>query len=93
MVVTEFGMATEVRPKHFSKAYLPIEVTVFGITVLRQPTTKQLVDVSIIALQLSRESNTGFPGSTTISISLVQRVNGLYLDTDVTDLGIVTDFN
>ena len=54
--VTELGMVTEVRPEQPVKALSPIEVTKLGMIVLLQPTINLFVDVSIIALQLSRES-------------------------------------
>ena len=52
-----------VRPQA-SKARSPIEVTVLGMTVHLQPTINVLVEVSMMALQPSRESNFGLPLST-----------------------------
>jgi len=56
MDVTVLGMVTEVSPEQYSKACPPMDVTVLGMIVLLQPTINLFVDVSIIALQLSRES-------------------------------------
>ena len=47
---------TEVSPEQPSKADSLIEVTELGMIVLLQPTINLFVDVSIIALQLLRES-------------------------------------
>ena len=56
MEVTELGMVTEVSPEQSAKAPSPMEVTELGMIVLLQPTINLFVDVSIIALQLLRES-------------------------------------
>ena len=56
MLVTEFGMVTEVRHLKPLKASSPMLVTELGITVLTHPFINLLLRVSIIALQLSRES-------------------------------------
>ena len=56
MDVTLLGMVIEVRPEQSSKAELPMDVTLLGITVVLHPKTSLFVDVSIIALQPSRES-------------------------------------
>ena len=56
MAVTLLGIITDVKPEQPKKALAPMEVTLFGITVFLQPNTKVLVDFSMIALQLSRES-------------------------------------
>ena len=66
-------MVTEVRPEERpSKAELPMAVTVVGITVLLQPATRMLVEVSIIALQLSRLSYFVFPSNTTIEVIVLR---------------------
>ena len=57
MEVTEFGMLMLVKPLHPENAASPILVTEFGIVVFLHPSVRVLVEVSIIALQLSRESN------------------------------------
>ena len=54
--VTEFGMAIEVNPSQSKNASSPIAVTEFGIIVFLQPAIKVFDAVSIMALQLSRES-------------------------------------
>ena len=64
-----------------------MEVTVLGMTVFLQPVIKVLDAVSMIALQLSRESYLLLPFSTTID-SKEQYSNALLL-MDVTELGIV----
>lgn len=43
-------------------------VTLLGITVFLQPAIRVLVIVSMIALQLSRESYTLFPSSTDMDV-------------------------
>ena len=70
--VTELGISMLVRPLKLSKAELPIAVTVLGIIVFSQPTIKVLDAVSIIALQLLRESYFGLPLSTTMLVRPVQ---------------------
>ena len=54
--VTEFGMAIEVNPSQSKNASSPIAVTEFGMIVFLQPAIKVFDAVSIMALQLSRES-------------------------------------
>ena len=54
--VTEFGMLMAVRLEQPKNASSPIEVTEFGIVVFLQPAINVLVAVSIMALQLLRES-------------------------------------
>ena len=56
MLVTELGIVIDVRPLQSSKADPPMDVTVLGITVFLHPTCNELVAVSMMALQLSRES-------------------------------------
>ena len=56
MLVTLFGMVTEVGPLQPEKALEPMDVTLVGIIVFLQPAISLLVTVSIMALQLSRES-------------------------------------
>jgi hypothetical protein len=72
MDVTLLGMFIELRPLQPEKACIPIEVTFWGIVVFLQPATKVLVDVSIIALQLLRESYFLFPLSTLMEVRLLQ---------------------
>lgn len=56
MLVTELGIVIEVKSKQPEKAPIPMLVTELGISVFLQPAISVLVDVSIIALQLSLES-------------------------------------
>ena len=56
MLVTLFGMVTEVRPLQPEKAEPPMLVTLPGMVVFLQPAIRVFVAVSIMALQLSRES-------------------------------------
>ena len=59
----------EVISEQPSKAHSPIETTELGMTVFLQPTISPFVDVSIIALQLFRESYLLLFGSTVIAVS------------------------
>jgi len=54
--VTEFGMLMAVRLERPRNAPAPMEVTELGIVVFLQPAINVLVAVSIMALQLLRES-------------------------------------
>lgn len=56
ILVTLFGMVIDVRPEQPEKAPPPMLVTLLGIVVFLHPNINVLVEVSIIALQLSRES-------------------------------------
>ena len=56
MLVTLSGMVTEVRPEQPQKARSPMLVTLEGMVVFIHPVINVLEDVSIRALQLSRES-------------------------------------
>ena len=67
MLVTLLGIVTEVKPEQ-AKAFSPMLVTLLGITVVLHPKCSVFVAVSIIALQLFRESYTGFSSSTTIEV-------------------------
>ena len=51
-----------------AKAASPIAVTDSGIVLLKQPAINSFVAVFITALQLSRESYTGFAASTVIDL-------------------------
>ena len=72
MEVTLFGIEIEVRPLHPRNALKPILVTLFGMTVFLHPAIMVLDAVSIIALQLSRESYLGLPLSTLMEVRLLQ---------------------
>ena len=71
-------MVTFVRPEQLLKAFSPIDVTLLGIIVFLHPKIIELVDVSIIALQLSRESYFLFPFSTDIQAIINAIVEGEY---------------
>ena len=58
------GRLTSFNPGLPLKAMLPRAETDSGMTVFLQPMSRVLVDVSMMALQLSRESNTVLPLST-----------------------------
>jgi hypothetical protein len=65
-------------------------VTVDGITVLLQPAISVFEDVSMIALQLSRESYVVFPSSTIIEVRALHPLYAV-LSMFVTLLGIVIE--
>ncbi len=90
MDVTLLGMVMEVRLLQPSKAYLPMDVTLLGMTVFLQPAIRALDDVSMMALQLSRESYFALPVSTTIEVKPLQRRKAVS-PMDVTLLGMVTE--
>ena len=83
-------MVTEVKPLQPEKAYSPIEVTELGMIVLLHPAISVFVEVSIIALQLSRESYFVFPLSTTIEVKPEQPEMAAR-PIEVTELGMVTE--
>ena len=56
MIVTELGMVIEVRLEKAQNAWCPMVVTELGMMVFLQPDFRVLEAVSIMALQLSRES-------------------------------------
>jgi hypothetical protein len=68
-------MVIEVRPLHLLNASLPMLVTLLGMVVFLHPAISLLLPDSIRALQLSRESYTGFPLSTSIEDKAVQAEN------------------
>ena len=72
MLVTLLPMVIEVRPLQPEKADCPMLVTLLGIFVFGQPAISVLDAVSIIALQLSRESYFVFPASTLIEVRPLQ---------------------
>ena len=89
MEVTEFGIVMLVRPLQPKNALLPMEVTVLGITVFLHPTINVLEAVSIMALQLPRESNE------VLSLATVKLLSPLQLENarspmEVTEFGIST---
>lgn len=56
MLVTEFGIATIVKPEQSRNAEPPMLVTEFGMVVFLHPKINVFEAVSIMALQLFRES-------------------------------------
>ena len=62
-------------------------ITLLGIMVFLHPVTNVLDDVSMIALQLSRESYLVFPLSTTMEVKLEQSWNA-FPSIDITLLGM-----
>jgi len=72
MVVTELGMLMAVRLVQPKNAQLPMEVTELGMVVFMQPAINVLVAVSIMALQLLRESYFGLSLATEMVARLEQ---------------------
>lgn len=72
MFFTLLGMVMEVMAQP-SKAYSPMLVTLLGIRVLLQPTTNVFVAVSIMALQLLRESYFALSSATLMEVRMLQR--------------------
>ena len=68
ILVTLLGIVTEERPVQPKNAEFPILVTLLGMVVFLQPITKELLAVSIMALQFSLESYFVFPDSTFIEV-------------------------
>ena len=56
MELTELGIVILDNPEQPTNAPVPIVVIEFGMTVFMQPVINVLLDVSMMALQLSRES-------------------------------------
>ena len=90
MEVTELGISIETRLVQPPNASIPMEVTELGMMVVLQPLIRVFVAVSMMALQLSRESYTVFPSSTVMVSKLVQPSKGL-IPIDVTELGMVIE--
>ena len=72
MLVTLEGISTDVKALQPENAYSPMLVTLEVILVFLHPAIKVFVAVSIIALQLFRESYLAFPGSTTMEVKPLQ---------------------
>ena len=72
MLVTDFGIVILLKSEQFSNAFSPMLVTVFGMTVVLQPVINVLEAVSMIALQLLRESKILLSESTEMLVRLVQ---------------------
>jgi hypothetical protein len=64
--VTLSGITIDSNEEQPLNALYPIEVTLSGMTVDPQPISSLLVAVSMIPLQLARESYTGLSGMTVI---------------------------
>jgi hypothetical protein len=77
IIVTELGIVMMVSSVHPLKALLPILFTESGITVEEQPRINSLSVISIIALQLLRESYTAFPSATFIFLMPEQSVKAV----------------
>jgi len=75
MLVTLLGMVMDVRLEQSWNALSPMLVTLLGMVVFLQPAISVLLAVSIIALQLSRESYFVFPDSTFMEVSKEQPEN------------------
>lgn len=90
IVVTLLGIVIEDNSRHSLNASSPMAVTLLGISVFLQPATKQLLSVSIIALQLLRESYRGLPDTTLMTdrLLLPQKIAFAILETL---LGMVTE--
>ena len=74
MLVTVWGMSNDTRLPHAMKDWLPMAVTLLGMTVDVLPMCNVLVAVWMIALQFSRESYTGL-SSATIMLWKLERAN------------------
>ena len=90
ILVTLLGIVIEVRLLQPEKAVNPMLVTLCGMIVFLQPLNRVFEAVIMIALQLSRESNTVLPDSTTIEVRLLQPKKILWLML-VTLFGMVID--
>ena len=76
--LTLWGIFSSPINPQLSNAEWPMDSTLLGIVEPLHPTTNVFVAVSIIALQLSLLSNTGFSSSTTILVKFVQLKKALY---------------
>ena len=85
-------MVTLVILEHPLNARLPMAVTELGMTVFLQPTTNVLVAVSMMPLQLLRESYFVLPDSTIMFVRLVQPEKAEE-PMEVMELGMVTLVN
>ena len=80
IIFTPSGMVIVVSLLHSEKAFMPMDITLLGIRVLMHPLISVLVSVSIIALQLSRESYLGLSEDTAIDVRPLQLLNILIID-------------
>jgi hypothetical protein len=75
ILVTEFGISILVRPEQPENAYSPMVVTEFGMMVFLHPAINLLEAVSIMALQLFRESYMLLPDLTVMLVKPEQPEN------------------
>ena len=90
MLVTLLGMMKEVKPEQTENAPSPMLVTLLGMIVFLQPDISVLDEVSMIALQLLRESYFLLPDSTLIEVRPEQPANASH-PMLATRLGIVME--
>ena len=90
MVVTPSGMVTEVRSVQPKNESSPMAIMDGGKVVFLQPVIKVLLSVSIIALQLFRESYAGLPSATEIEVRPLQ-LEKTPPPMLVTPLGMITE--
>ena len=88
--MTLLGISIDVRLEHPENAKLPMFVTLLGIVVFLQPNNIVLRAVSIMALQLLRESYLGLPPSTIMEVRPLHAWKAPS-SMDFTLLGIVMD--
>ena len=91
-LVTLLGISMDVKPPIPRNAFVSILVTLLGTMVDLHPCINVLVDVSMMALQSSRESYLGLLTSTLITDKFWQHSKG-FEPMFVTLPGIVTDVN
>ena len=89
ILFTDLGMVILFNLLHASNAQFPISVTESGITVLAHPCIRRFVLVSMMALQLFRESYTLFSSATIILVS-PKHPRNTALSIFVTDSGMLT---
>jgi hypothetical protein len=92
--VTDVGIDIDSREVRCEKACAPISTTDSGIVVVQHPTRILFAAVSMIALQLSRESKILLPSATTTDTKEEQPIKGLpklWSPNLCTDAGIATD--
>ena len=92
MLFTLLGISMDVKLEQPLKAELPMLLTLLGIIVFLQPKMRVFVDVSIIALQLLRESYFVLPEAMIIEVRQAQLLIIPY-PISVTFLPKLRDFN
>ena len=90
MFVTLLGMVIDVRLVHQPNAKSPMVVTLLGMVEFLHPNINVLLAVLIIALQFSRESNTGFSSATSIEERFEHLEKALY-PISFTPIGMVIE--